>query len=97
MYSYGLRAGRPGLDFWQGQDFLCSTASRPALGPTQPPIQWVLWTHSPPGREPDYLPSSSAEVKNGLICLHFIVPNWLSTGKTFAFTKSVIFGAIKPN
>jgi hypothetical protein len=26
--------------------FLFSTASRPALGPIQPPIQWVLWTHS---------------------------------------------------
>jgi hypothetical protein len=44
------------------------TASRTALGPTQPPIQWVSealylgvkW----PGREVDHSPPSSAEVKN---------------------------------
>jgi hypothetical protein len=43
-----------------------STASRPALGPIQPPIQWVL---SPAvkrqGREADHSPPSSAKVKNG--------------------------------
>jgi hypothetical protein len=32
-----------GLDFQQGQEiFLFSTLSRLALGPTQPPFQWVL-------------------------------------------------------
>jgi hypothetical protein len=45
------------------------TASRPAVGPTQPPIQWVPGTLSlrvnQPGREADHLPPSSAEVKNG--------------------------------
>jgi hypothetical protein len=41
-YSDGLRPGRPGFDSWQEQVILLfSTASRPALGPTQPPIQWV--------------------------------------------------------
>jgi hypothetical protein len=48
--------------------FLFTTASIPALGPTQPPIQWVRgalfrgvkW----PGREADYSAPSSAEVKN---------------------------------
>jgi hypothetical protein len=48
--------------------FLFTTASRPALGPTQPPIQWI------PGalslgvkltrREADHSPPSSVEVKN---------------------------------
>jgi hypothetical protein len=43
------------------------TASRPALGPTQPPIQGVpaappLWVKLP-GREADHSPPSNAEVK----------------------------------
>jgi hypothetical protein len=40
--------------------------SRPALGPTQPPVQWVSGLFSGekrPGRGVDHLPSSSAEVK----------------------------------
>jgi hypothetical protein len=58
------------LDSRQGQNiFLCTTASRPALGPTQSPIQWVPEAVSsglkPPGRKAGYLPPSSAEVKNG--------------------------------
>jgi hypothetical protein len=44
-----------------------STASRTALGPTQPPIQWVPGAISlgvkRPGREADHSPPSSAEVK----------------------------------
>jgi hypothetical protein len=32
-----------GFKSWQGQDFFCHLkTSRPALGPTQPPIQWVF-------------------------------------------------------
>jgi hypothetical protein len=49
--------------------FLFSIASRPCLGPTQPPIQWVLGALSSGvkrlGREPNHSPPSSAEVKNG--------------------------------
>jgi hypothetical protein len=45
-----------------------STWSRPILGPTQPPIQWVPGATSPgikrPGREADQSPPTSAEVKN---------------------------------
>jgi hypothetical protein len=64
----GLRAGRSGFDSRQGMGiFLFTTASRPALGPTQPPIQWVSGFISPgvkqPGREADHSPRSSAEVK----------------------------------
>ena len=35
---YGLDG--PGIESWWGQDFL--HPSRPALGPTQRPIEWVL-------------------------------------------------------
>jgi hypothetical protein len=45
-----------------------TTASRMALGPIQPPIQWVPEALSlgvkRPGREADHSPPSIAEVKN---------------------------------
>jgi hypothetical protein len=48
--------------------FFFPTASKPALGPTQPPIQWVTGAVSPgvklPRCEADHSPPSSAEVKN---------------------------------
>jgi hypothetical protein len=64
-----LTIGVLGFDSRRGLGiFLFTTASRTALGPTQPPIQWVpgapslgvkrLW------READHSPPSSAEVKN---------------------------------
>jgi hypothetical protein len=44
-----------------------SKSSRPALGFTQPPIQWVRGAISPgvkqPGHEVDHSPATSAEVK----------------------------------
>jgi hypothetical protein len=36
--AYGLNG--PGIESWWGRDF--PHLSRPALRPTQPPIQWVL-------------------------------------------------------
>jgi hypothetical protein len=48
--------------------FLLTTMSRPALGPIQPPSQWVpgalFLRVKQPGCEADHSPSSSAEVKN---------------------------------
>jgi hypothetical protein len=48
--------------------FFFTTVSRTALGPTQPPIQWVLEVLSlgvkRPEREADHSPPSSAEVNN---------------------------------
>jgi hypothetical protein len=54
----------PGIESRWGRDFQHS--SRPALGPAQPPVQWVPG-HSPgvkrPGRGVDHPPPSSTEVK----------------------------------
>jgi len=58
-----------GFDSWQGLGiFLFTTASIMALGPTQPPIQWVPGALSLevkwPWHDADHSPPSSAEVKN---------------------------------
>jgi hypothetical protein len=63
--AFGITAGY-GLDDREvgvrvpvgGKNFQFSISSKPALGPTQPPIQWVLGNLSPgvkrPGREADH-------------------------------------------
>jgi hypothetical protein len=53
MVRFPVRAGM----------FLFVATSRHALGPTQPPIQWVLGVKRP-GCEGDYSLPSSSEVKN---------------------------------
>jgi hypothetical protein len=58
-----------GFDSWQGLGiFLFTTTSRMALGPTQPPIQWVPGVLSlgvmQLGHEANHSPPSSAKVKN---------------------------------
>jgi hypothetical protein len=63
-----LMAKPPGFDPWQGKEtFLFSLGSRPALKPTEPPIQWVSRALSPgtkrQGRKADHSAKSSAEVK----------------------------------
>jgi hypothetical protein len=63
--SYG--AGEPGLYSRQWKIFLLSTVSRTVLGPTQPPIQWILGTLfqgvNLPGREDDQPNPATADVK----------------------------------
>jgi hypothetical protein len=52
---------------WGLEIFLISKTSKPALGPTLPPIQWVpgLFSRSKlPGCEVDLLTPSNAEVMN---------------------------------
>jgi hypothetical protein len=51
------------FDSWQHQELVFATASRPALGPTQPPVQWLSGALSP-DREANHSPPSNAEVKN---------------------------------
>jgi hypothetical protein len=74
-YSDWLRAGRPRV--WSSSPgrvkyFLFSAASRPALGPTQPPIHWVPGVLYPgvkrQRREADHLSPTRAEVKKKFIC-----------------------------
>jgi hypothetical protein len=64
----GWMIGVLGFDSRRGLGvFLFTTASRMALRPTQPPIQWVPGALSlgikRPGREADQSPPYSAEVK----------------------------------
>jgi hypothetical protein len=65
-----LRAGRPrgrSSDLGGVKSFHFSISSRPVLGPTQPPVQWVSGALSPgvklQRREADHSPPTSAEVK----------------------------------
>jgi hypothetical protein len=66
--GYGLGGRGVGVRVPVGVVFLCSTSSRPVLGPTQPPIQLVPGALSPrvkrPVREADHSPPTSAELKN---------------------------------
>jgi hypothetical protein len=79
------------FDFQQGSIFLLSMASRLPLGPTQPPIQWVLGSVSlgvkSQGNKADHSPPSSAEVKRGgAIPPLLLMPSCLSTGTTLPFS-----------
>jgi hypothetical protein len=69
-YSDGLRDGGPRFHSQQCKEiFLHFAASKPDLGLTQPPIQWVPGGISPGlkplKREADPSPPSSAEFENG--------------------------------
>jgi hypothetical protein len=59
LWAMGWTIGVLGFDSRRGLgSFLFTTASRTALGPSQPPIQWVLGALSlgvkRPGREADH-------------------------------------------
>jgi hypothetical protein len=67
--------------------FPLASVSRPALGPTQPPVQWVPGVLSPgikarPGRDADHSPPSSVDVENEyeLYVLSPQVPPWRVAG-----------------
>jgi hypothetical protein len=67
--SLGYGLDDRGLESRQGLEiFLFTTLSRPVLGPTQPPIQWIPGALSlgvkRERREADHSPPSSSEVKN---------------------------------
>jgi hypothetical protein len=97
--GYGWTIGVLGFDSRRVLGiFLFTTASRTALGPTQPPIQWLTGSFSlgvkRPRREADHSPTSSAEVKE-CVELYLHSPNmpswhgaWLSTGTTLPLTLS---------
>jgi hypothetical protein len=92
----------------RGWEVFFTTASRPDLGPTQPPIERVpralsLWIKRP-GREAEHSPPSSAEVKewaeqylHSPICLNDVV---LSLKHRDTFTlylyAAFIFRYIRP-
>jgi hypothetical protein len=74
--------GWSGFDSWRGLGiFLFDTVSRPVLGPTQPPTQWVPRALSLGikrlGRETDHSRSSGAEVKE-YVELYFHSPRYSS-------------------
>jgi hypothetical protein len=61
--AYGLDG--PGIESRWRRDF--PHLSRPALTPTQPPVQWIPGLSQAkvrPGRDADPSPTSTAEVKN---------------------------------
>jgi hypothetical protein len=72
-WAMGWTIGVLGFYFRRGLGtFLFTTASRTALGPTQPPVQWVPRALSL-RREADHSPQSSAEAKESPIRLHGVV------------------------
>jgi hypothetical protein len=72
-----IRATDYGLED-RGVGVRVPVGSRPALGPTQPPIQWVPSAFSPevkrPGREAENSPPVNAEVKK--IWIYTSIPQY---------------------
>jgi hypothetical protein len=97
-WATGWTIGVPGFDSRWGLGIFFFTASRTALGSTQPPIQCVQGALSlgvkRPGREADHSPPSSAEVKESVeLYLHYPnTPSWcgaqLQHRDNFTFTSS---------
>jgi len=61
--GYGLDG--PGFQSWAGQkSFIVSKMSRPAVGPTQPPVPCSFPNSKWPGRVVEHFPPSGTEVAN---------------------------------
>jgi hypothetical protein len=96
-WATGWTIGVLGFDSRRRLGIFLFTASRKALGPTQPPIQWVPGALSLgikwPGREADHSPPSSAVVKAWVeLYLHSPnTPSWpgsqLKHRDNFTFTS----------
>jgi hypothetical protein len=95
LTGYTLNGQGIWVPFQAGARDLVPTASRLALGSTQPPIQWVLWVFPPgamqPGCEADHPHSPSAEVKNRCLPLHspYVFMGWclIKHRDNFTFTS----------
>jgi hypothetical protein len=75
--------------------------SRPALGPTRPPVQWVPGVLSPgvkarPGRDADHSPPSSADVvnKQELYLLSPHAPPWRVVGLFTLRSSSIVVAVV---
>jgi hypothetical protein len=83
LVSFSGDSGWSGIQVPAGAgNFSLTTVSRPALGSTQPPIQWVAGTLflgvKRPGREADHSSLSSVEVKECVELYHHSpsTPSW---------------------
>jgi hypothetical protein len=83
-----------------GHIFITNSVSRPALGPTQPPIHWVPGALSlgvkRPGREADHSPPSRSEVGQRMCGAisplpQYVFMNWclVKHSDNFSFTLQV--------
>jgi len=69
------------LETRQGQKYVFSKSTRPALGPTLPPIQWVAGSFpgvKRPGRDVHHSPLSTAEVNIPILSLYTFM-DWTGT------------------
>jgi hypothetical protein len=86
--DYGLHDPRLGQ-----RGFLLAFASKPAVGPTQPPVQWVPGPFpgggkARPGCDADHSHPPSAEVKNEeeLYLLSPQAPPWRVAGQLYFYS-----------